>query len=190
LPFSGDRDLDHEAHETARKIRKVVSPFVHFALFRGIRDPNATTIMAMSVPNDPLGDPSGLAGKGVEFPPGVRVPDLERFVPTGGDYPGTVRAEAGPMDWAGMVEDVAQLTGPHISSRTGPLWKQPKPGRAVPTGGQDLGTLRAELNARDGIGVAFEGVEEAPGRHIPYTGAPVFTPSDELGAGRAERDRA
>jgi hypothetical protein len=27
---------------------------VHFALFRGIRDPNAITIMAISVPNDPL----------------------------------------------------------------------------------------------------------------------------------------
>jgi pimeloyl-ACP methyl ester carboxylesterase len=47
--------LDHEVHETARKIRKTASPFVHFALFRGIRDPNATTTMAMSVSNDPLG---------------------------------------------------------------------------------------------------------------------------------------
>jgi hypothetical protein len=54
-----------------------------------------------------LGDPSGLAGEGVEFPPDVRVPDLERFVPTGGDYPGTVRAEAGRMDRTGVVEDVA-----------------------------------------------------------------------------------
>jgi ABC-type proline/glycine betaine transport system permease subunit len=52
--------LNHEIHETTRKTRKVVSLFVHFALFRGIRDSSATTIMAMLGSSAPLVTNGGL----------------------------------------------------------------------------------------------------------------------------------
>ena len=107
-----------------------------------------------------------MAGEGVAWRAGDRVPDPHRAVAAGGGQPGAVRGDRHRLPRAGVAgEGVALGAGDRV----------PDPHRAVVAGGGQPGAVRGDRHRLHAAGVAGEGVA-----WVPVTGSQIRTVPSSL----------